>query len=55
MNLSHALLIKGKAYGGTKKKQALLDSLFRRYYIPKIVIRGVRLNNDKSVNEVVDG
>jgi len=38
-----------------KKKQALLDSLFRRYYIPKIVIREVRLNDDKSVYEVVDG
>ncbi|MGD0576626.1 MAG: DUF262 domain-containing protein [Candidatus Staskawiczbacteria bacterium] len=39
----------------TKKKQALLDSLFRRYYIPKIVIREVRLNGDKAINEVVDG
>ncbi|MDF1496980.1 MAG: DUF262 domain-containing protein [Patescibacteria group bacterium] len=37
------------------KKQALLDSLFRRYYIPKIVIREVRLDDDKTVNEVVDG
>ncbi len=38
-----------------KKKQALLDSLFRRYYIPKIVIREVRLNENRSVSEVVDG
>jgi len=38
-----------------KKKQALLDSLFRRYYIPKIVIREVRLNENKAVSEVVDG
>ena len=44
-----------KSVWGTKKKQALLDTLFRRYYIPKIVIREVRLNNDKAVNEVVDG
>ncbi len=44
-----------KSVWSTKKKQALLDSLFRRYYIPKIVIREVRLNNDKAVNEVVDG
>lgn len=44
-----------KGVWSLKKKQALLDSLFRRYYIPKIVIREVRLNNDKSVSEVVDG
>jgi len=44
-----------KSVWSTKKKQALLDSLFRRYYIPKIVIREVRLTNDKAVSEVVDG
>lgn len=44
-----------KSVWSTKKKQALLDSLFRRYYIPKIVIREVRLNDDRVVNEVVDG
>jgi len=44
-----------KSVWSTKKKQALLDSLFRRYYIPKIVIREVRLDNDRAVNEVVDG
>lgn len=44
-----------KSVWSPKKKQALLDSLFRRYYIPKIVIREVRLNNDRAVNEVVDG
>lgn len=38
-----------------KKKQALLDSLFRRYYIPKIVIRDVRLDNNRSVYEIIDG
>ncbi len=44
-----------KGVWSTKKKQALLDSLFRRYYVPKIIIREVRLNGDKAVNEVVDG
>ena len=44
-----------KSVWRNKKKQKLLDSLFRRYYIPKIVIREVRLGNDKAVNEVVDG
>jgi len=38
-----------------KKKQSLLDSLFRRYYIPKIVIREVRLDEDRSVSEIIDG
>lgn len=38
-----------------KKKQALLDSLFRRYYIPRIVIREIRLNEERTVKEVVDG
>ena len=44
-----------KSVWSTKKKQALLDSLFRRYYIPKIAIREVRLSDDKAVNEVVGG
>lgn len=38
-----------------KKKQALLDSLIRRYYVPKLVIRVVRLSEDRTVNEVIDG
>ena len=38
-----------------KKQQALLDSLFRRYYVPKLVLREVRLNEDKVLREVVDG
>ncbi|MBU4482326.1 DUF262 domain-containing protein, partial [Patescibacteria group bacterium] len=29
--------------------------MFRRYYIPKIVIREVRLDEDRSVSEVIDG
>jgi len=32
-----------------KKQQALLDSLFRRYYVPRIVIREVRLNEERMV------
>ena len=39
----------------TNKKQALLDSMFRRYYIPSIVIREVRLNRQDSRREVIDG
>ncbi len=38
-----------------KKKQALLDSLVRRYYVPKLVFRLVRLSDDRAVNEVIDG
>lgn len=37
------------------KKQSLMDSLFRRYYIPKLVIREVRLSDDRTVNEIIDG
>lgn len=37
------------------KKQSLMDSLFRRYYIPKLVIREVRLDDDRTVNEIIDG
>lgn len=37
------------------KQRALLDSLFRRYYIPKIVIRDVRISDDETKNEVIDG
>lgn len=44
-----------KAVWKKKKKQALMDSLFRRYYIPKLVIREVRKGENDVVNEVVDG
>jgi hypothetical protein len=37
------------------KKQSLLDSLFQRYYIPKLVIREVRLSDQQTVNEIIDG
>lgn len=36
-------------------QKALLDSLFRQYYIPKIVLREVRLNDNTSRREVIDG
>lgn len=39
----------------TKKQQALLDSLFRRFYIPKLVLREVRVTEERVVREVVDG
>ena len=38
-----------------KKQQALLDSLFRRFYIPSVVIRLVRLSPTETIYEVVDG
>jgi hypothetical protein len=44
-----------KAVWSRKKKQALMDSLFRRYYIPRLVIREVRLSDNRTVNEIVDG
>lgn len=44
-----------KSVWSRKKKQALLDSLFRRYYIPRIVIREVRLDEERVVREVIDG
>ncbi len=39
----------------TKKQQALLDSLFRRYYIPRLVLREVRISPNEVLKEVVDG
>jgi hypothetical protein len=44
-----------KSVWSRKKQQALLDSLFRRYYFPRIVIRMVRLDEDRTVKEVIDG
>ena len=44
-----------KAVWSKKKKQALMDSLFRRYYIPKLVIREVRKDENVTINEIVDG
>lgn len=44
-----------KSVWSKKKKQALLDSLFRRYYVPRIVIREVRRNEAQTAREVIDG
>lgn len=43
-----------KSVWSRKNKQNLLDSLFRRYYIPRIVIRLVRLDEERTVKEVID-
>lgn len=39
----------------TKKQQALLDSLVRGYYVPRIVIREVRTGTQELRKEVIDG
>ncbi len=44
-----------KAVWSKLKKQSLMDSLFRRYYVPKLVIREVRLSDHQTVNEIIDG
>jgi len=44
-----------KAVWSKSKKQAVMDSLFRRYYIPRLVIREVRLSENQTVNEIIDG
>lgn len=38
-----------------KKQQDLLDSMFRRFYVPRLVIREVRLSQAQTVHEVIDG
>ena len=44
-----------KTVWSTKKQQSLLDSIVRGYYVPKLVLRKVRLNENRSIKEVVDG
>jgi Protein of unknown function DUF262/HNH endonuclease len=44
-----------KSVWGPKKKKALLDSLFRRYYVPRIVIREVRRDHEHTAREIIDG
>lgn len=44
-----------KSVWSARKQQDLLDSLFRRYYIPRIVLREVRLDDERTVREVIDG
>lgn len=38
-----------------QKKLRLLDSLFRRYYVPHIVLRTIRLTSRHTIKEVIDG
>jgi hypothetical protein len=38
-----------------RKQQSLLDSLFRRYHIPRLVLREVRISPNEVLKEVVDG
>ena len=44
-----------KSVWNRKRQQELLDSLFRRFYIPRVVIREVRLDEGRTVREVIDG
>ena len=38
-----------------RKQQQLIDSIFRRYYVPRLVVREVRLSDDKTIQEIIDG
>jgi len=38
-----------------QRQQQLLDSLIRRYYVPRIVLREVRLDEHSVKKEVIDG
>lgn len=40
---------------GPKKRLSFLDSLCKHYYIPKIVLRLVRIGNNETKWEVIDG
>lgn len=44
-----------KSVWPVKKQQSLFDSLFRRYYVPRLVVREVRLSQDRTVREIIDG
>ncbi len=44
-----------KSVWARSRQQSLLDSIFRRFYIPKIVLREVRLDGQRTVREVIDG
>lgn len=44
-----------KSVWNRKRQQELLDSIFRGYYVPRIVLREVRLSADRTVKEVIDG
>ncbi len=44
-----------KSVWSRAKRQNLLDSLFRRFYVPRIVLREVRLSDNETRLEVIDG
>lgn len=44
-----------KSVWNRKQQIDLLDSLFRRYYIPNIVLRLVRISESQTFREVIDG
>jgi hypothetical protein len=44
-----------KSVWALKKQQSLFDSLFRRFYVPRLVVREVRLSQDRTVREIIDG
>ena len=44
-----------KSVWSVKKQQSLFDSLFRRFYVPRLVVREVRLSNERTVREIIDG
>lgn len=44
-----------KSVWPVKKQQSLFDSLFRRFYVPRLVVREVRLTPDKTIREIIDG
>jgi hypothetical protein len=44
-----------KSVWSRKKKLALLDSMFRGFYIPRIVMREVALGPKQAVHEIIDG
>src|SRR5438105_10342613 len=44
-----------KSVWAVKKQQSLFDSLFRRFYVPRLVVREVRLSADRTIREIIDG
>ncbi len=48
-------LYQRKSVWSVKKQQSLFDSLFRRYYVPRLIIREVRLSQDRTIKEIIDG
>jgi hypothetical protein len=44
-----------KSVWSVKKQQSLFDSLFRRFYVPRLVVREVRLSEERTVKEIIDG